>query len=313
VTKKLCVKPFVLLPLLICMSCAIAVPAGCDRSTNQTPSAPAKLRVLATVYPLADIARRVAGEHADVQWLVESGQSLDALSSTGVMDLAAQSRVVLSSGTSEDWSPKGMSLDARSVRMVQPETMVAARQLYGGVPPDPNAHLWLDPGTVLDCVESLRQRLAAADPVHEPDYSKNAAGVRKIVEALDAELAAGTKRLRSRRVLIVRPTWGAFCRRYGLEQVAPVQSREERLSDDDYHALSTAAKESGFSCIFVDVTTPAPVRQQIAERLKLRVLTLDVLGTSAPEGRSTYDKIMRYNLEQLTEGLGQGAPKKGAE
>ena len=294
------------------MSCAIALP-GCDRSTSQTPAAPAKLRVLATVYPLADITRRVAGEHADVQWLVESGQSFDALSNTGVMDLAAQSRIVFSSGTSEDWSPKGMSLDARAVRMVQPETMVVARQLYGGVPPDPNAHLWLDPRTVVECVEALRQRLAAADPANEPDYSKSAAAVRKSIEALDAELAAGIKSLRSKKMLTVRPTWGAFCRRYGLEQIAPVQSREERLTDDDYRALSSAAKESGSSCIFVDVATPAAVRQQIAERLKLRVLTLDPLGTSAPEGRSTYDKIMRYNLAQLTQGLGQGAEKKGTE
>ena len=313
-TKKLYVRPIALLPLLICMSCASAIVAGCDRSSaTQTPSTPAKLRVLATVYPLGDVARRVVGEHAEVQWLVEAGQSLDALSGTGVMDLSAQARVVLSSGASEDWSGKGMSLDARSVRMVQPETMVAARQLYGGVPPDPNAYLWLDPRTVMECVETLRQRLAAADPGHEPEYTKNAAAVRGSLEALDAELAAAIKGLRAKKVLMVRGNWGALCRRYGLEQVAPVQSREERLSDDDYRTLAAAAKEAGSACIFVDVTTPAPIRQQMAERLKLRVLTLDPLGTSAPEGRSTYDKIMRYNLTQLTEGLGQGTPKKGAE
>jgi zinc transport system substrate-binding protein len=162
-------------------------------------------------------------------------------------------------------------------------------------------------------VEALRQRLAGADPAHEPEYSKNAAAVRRSIEALDAELSEATKRLSNRKLLTVRPVWGAFCRRYGLEQVAPAQSAEGRLSDEDYRALIRAAKESGSGSVFVDVGTPAAVRQQIAERTKLKVLTLDPLGTSAPEGRSSYERLMRYNLEQLQSGLGEQPSKKGAE
>jgi ABC-type Zn uptake system ZnuABC Zn-binding protein ZnuA len=138
--------------------------------------------------------------------------------------------------------------------------------------------------------------------------------VSESIRALDVEVAAAMKGLGHRKVLTVRPVWGAFCRRYELEQVAPTQSSsEERLTDEDYRALVQAAKETGSRSVFVDVGTPAPVRQQIAERTKLKVLTLDPLGSSAPEGRNTYEKILRYNAEQLTRGLGGGPAKKGGQ
>ena len=268
--------------------------------------------MLATVYPLGDIARRVAGERADVQWLIESGQTLESISPAELRDRAAQSRVVVTGGPADEWAPSSMSLDARAVRLVQPETMPAALQLYGSGPPDAKAHLWLDPKTVLDCVETLRQRMAGADPTHEPEYSKNAAAVRQSIEALDAELNKAIASLPNRKLLTVRPVWGAFCRRYGLEQVAPVHSPEGRLTEEDYRALVQAAKESGSGSVFVDVGTPAAVRHQIADRTKLNVLMLDTMGTSAPAGRSTYEKLMRYNVEQLNLGLGGQAAKKGA-
>jgi ABC-type Zn uptake system ZnuABC Zn-binding protein ZnuA len=81
-----------------------------------------------------------------------------------------------------------------------------------------------------------------------------------------------------------------------------VQSREERLGGEEYRALK-AAKDAGHRTLFVDVSTPPTVRQQIADRTGLMVLTLDTLGSSAPEGHSSYEKMMRYNLEQIVKGL----------
>jgi len=59
----------------------------------------------------------------------------------------------------------------------------------------------------------------------------------------------------------------------------------------------------GAGAVFVDASTPVAVRQQIEERTGLRAVTLDALGTSAADGRNTWAKVMRYNLEQLKRGL----------
>jgi ABC-type Zn uptake system ZnuABC Zn-binding protein ZnuA len=274
---------------------------GCDRSPPST-TPPSKFRVLATVYPLADVAKRVAGDYADVQWLIESGQTLDGVSDVDLRERASQSRLVVTSGPADDWAQQGMGIDARTVRLVEPQNTTATRDLYGGGNPDPKASLWLDPKSVSEMTELIRQRLVAADQAHEQTYTKNAATVRQSLEQLDAEIRRAISALPEKRLLTIRPVWSAFGRRYGLEPVAPVQSREERLTEDEYRALK-AAKAAGHRTVFVDVSTPATVRQQIADRTALEVLTLDTLGSSAPEGRSTYEKMMRYNLRQIVKGL----------
>ena len=50
--------------------------AGCDDEVATTPPAARRISVVATTYPLADIARHVAGNRADVHWWIESGQSV---------------------------------------------------------------------------------------------------------------------------------------------------------------------------------------------------------------------------------------------
>jgi ABC-type Zn uptake system ZnuABC Zn-binding protein ZnuA len=258
---------------------------------------------------MADLARRVAGEHAEVEWLVESGQTVEGLgiSPAELRDRAARSRIVVSSGAADVWAQQGMGMDARTARLVLPETTAAATQLYGGGNPDPKASLWLDPKTAIEAMELFKERLFAADPSHEQAFKANAAAVVRSLRELDEEVRKRLAGLPSRKLLTVRPVWDAFCRRYGLEQVAPAESKEERLTEDEYRAFK-AARESGIATIFVDISTPAAVRHQIAERTGLNVLTLDTLGSSAPDGRSTYEKVMRYNLEQIVKGLSaQGA------
>jgi ABC-type Zn uptake system ZnuABC Zn-binding protein ZnuA len=79
---------------------------------------------------------------------------------------------------------------------------------------------------------------------------------------------------------------------------------EERLTAADFKdRIVPAARAMGAKAIFVDEATPAGVRQQIEDRTGLRVLTLDAVGSSAPEGRSTWARVMRYNLEQIRTGL----------
>ena len=42
-----------------------------------------------------------------------------------------------------------------------------------------------------------------------------------------------------------------------------------------------------------------PLAAELERRTGLRLMLLDVVGTSAPDGRSTWVKLMRYNLEEL--------------
>src|SRR4051794_13759863 len=51
---------------------------GCDKPASTAPRPPDKIKMVATAYPLADLARQVGGSLVQCDWVAEQGQSLDA-------------------------------------------------------------------------------------------------------------------------------------------------------------------------------------------------------------------------------------------
>jgi ABC-type Zn uptake system ZnuABC Zn-binding protein ZnuA len=169
---------------------------------------------------------------------------------------------------------------------------------------DPNAYLWLDPPVVREMVDRLRVRLTVLDARREVELRANATAYVGEVDAVEREFAAALAPFKGRKVLIVRPVWGAMLARYGLEPVAPVSVSEEKLTVADFKdRIVPAAREAKASAIFVDDATPGGVRQQIEDRSGLKVLSLDAVGTSAVDGRNTWARVMRYNLAQVLKGM----------
>jgi zinc transport system substrate-binding protein len=273
---------------------------GCDSGSPSTvprPS-PTKIDVLAIVYPLAEMVKRVGGEHVEVQWLAESGQRPEEIEATAELrQRANKAALVLTSGPWDAWAGTELSSDARSTRLIDPQRTAAAAGA------DPKANLWLNPAVMQELLDKVRARLTQIDPLHEADYRKNAQAYAEEIDEIDRNFRDELAKLKGKKILAVRPIWGALCARYGLSQLAPMDAREEKLSPTEFKELARAAKGNGVKFLFIDAATPAGVRQQIEEKTGLRAVTLDSLGTSAVDGRSTWARIMRYDLEQLKQGL----------
>src|SRR4051812_40105400 len=81
---------------------------GCDAGPAAQTSAAAKrekIQVLATVYPLAEMAQRVGGERVEVQWLAEGGQRPEDLDPTPALrQTSNKAAVVVTSGPWDAWA-----------------------------------------------------------------------------------------------------------------------------------------------------------------------------------------------------------------
>jgi ABC-type Zn uptake system ZnuABC Zn-binding protein ZnuA len=288
---------------------AVVAGAGCDREGARSPArgtsqaAPGpKVMVIASIYPMADMATRVGGaDWVKVEWLVDAGRRPEEVEGDNSARRRADNAVaVITAGPWDNgWALPDVAPDSRRERVIDPAQMPAAQGA------DADAYLWLDPAVLRQMVERLRIRLTVYDGRHEADVRAGAAAYQAEVDAVVGEMKAGLAVFKGRKVLVVRSVWGPMLARYGLEQVAPVTGvTEERLTATDFKdRIVPAAKAIGAKAIFVDEATPAGVRQQIEDRTGLRVLTLDAVGSSAAEGRSTWAKVMRYNLGQLRKGL----------
>lgn len=274
----------------------MALTAGaCDPTPSaQKAIAPRKIDVLAVAYPMADIVRQIGRDRCEVRWLAEGGRYPEELrmDAPAIQD-AHKAQLIVTSGRWDNWAERDLTLEARAAKLVLPQSMDAAQEA------DPRAYAWLDPRVVGEVIEAVRQRLTVIDPGGDGDFRTAATACREEINRFDREMRSALERHRGRKVLAIEARWGAMMSRYGLVSVTPLAEDRGQLLDEDLRRIAQVAKEQRFKSIFVDAAMPAAIRQRIADRTGLRIRSLDSLGTSAPAGRSTWLKIMRYNLEEL--------------
>jgi ABC-type Zn uptake system ZnuABC Zn-binding protein ZnuA len=275
---------------------------GKDRPAAPTAAATArKVSVLATAYPLAEMARRVGGAFVDVQWLCEGGQRPEDLESTAELRQRANAaQLVITSGPWDGWAVAELTPVARKERVVEPERVAAAARDH-----DRRAYAWLDPAVMRQVVEAVRLRLSVVAPEHDATYRANAAAYLDEVAAVERDLDAALSSGLGQRVVVVRPAWNALLARYRIVPLAPSRAGAETevaLTGPDFKELARHAHEQHTKYLFVEAATPAAVRLRIEEQTGLTAVPLDALGTSAPDGRSTWGKVMRFDAAQVRKG-----------
>jgi zinc transport system substrate-binding protein len=272
--------------------------SGCNRRTSSDdtgePQATQRI-VLATVYPMADIARDVGGSLFDVKWLCENGQDPRDLKLTDEQDkLAHRADLIITSGFRETWAGEMLGTGARTRGLLLLDATSTGRAL-----PDDHAALWLDPQIAKEAAEEIRQRASVWDSRNDALYRSNADRVIKSLNALDADYRKRLAPHQGKSFVSLRPLWGQLADRYGLREVAPIIATPQTLTDDDVRAIKQAAKEAETDLLVTDATFLPGIQRELQLRTGLRLLPLDPLGSSAPDGRSTYVKLMQFNLDQL--------------
>jgi ABC-type Zn uptake system ZnuABC Zn-binding protein ZnuA len=264
-------------------------------STTPQPTHP----IFATVYPLADVVRQVGGDRVTVQWLCENGLDPRDLHPTDdQVRQATHADLVVTSGFDDAWAGQMLNADRRDAQLLDPAATPAGKRYPHG-----HGALWLDVHLVGQLTDKLRERLTLLDGLHAEDYRRTATAYAKVLADLEAHFRSTLAPLRGRAFLALRPTWGPMVEPFGLTELAPLDTDPQRLTDDDVRALKRLATEKKTDLLAVDVSLLPGVQRELQLRTGLRLMPLDLLGTSAPDGRSTYLRIMEYNLAQLVENL----------
>jgi zinc transport system substrate-binding protein len=268
---------------------------GCEKQPQVAPDAQQeKLTIIATAYPLADIARQVGGAEVEVEWLCEAGQPAELREPSE--DVRARIRVanlVISGG--ESWAVEGFDDPFRAQQIIRIDTLPAAKE--PGAPG--NGLIWLDPVAGLELAEQLCERLSAARASRAPYFRSQAdpiiRDVRKIVEDWSGRIESGA----ARRVIVFSDDFNRLLWRFKVRAVRPVDGEPTRLSDRQLREIREAARKEDVKTIIVSTDTSAAAMRDLSERTGLKVVALDPLGSSSASGRNTYLKLLRFNLEQL--------------
>ena len=263
-------------------------------------------RVLTTFTILADMARNVAGEHADVESLTKPGSEIHGYEPTP-RDIVKTQRASLVL-----WN--GMNLERWFEKFFDNVRGVPSAVLTAGIDPlgitegpytgKPNPHAWMSPANALRYVENIRAALARVDPAHAAAYSANAAAYSAKIRALDAPVRAQIERIPATQRWLVTSE-GAFsylCRDYGLRQLYlwPINA-DAQGTPQQVRRVIDLVREHKIPVVFSESTISDKPARQVAKETGARyggVLYVDSL-TDANGPAPTYLALLQYNADTI--------------
>lgn len=299
---------------------------ACDTTATSTqipaPSADAvpKLKVVATTAVLADLARNVAGDLADVSSLVPPGADVHSFQTTPSDSIAVgQARVIISNGFGLDdfLSPVLASAKQPTAVYVVAAEGLSAKPLEESPFPSEQAsdqqdhtqehasgdpHFWLDPTLAIHYVERIRDGLVQADPANAQAYSSNAEAYIQQLRDLDQEIAQTLSQAppEHRRLVSFHDAFGYFGRRYGWEVSFFEPSDASDVTPGAVKAIISQIQSEGIPAIFAEPQFAPDVLKQSAKDTGIKVGIIHSLPDSTAP---TYIDMMRSNARSLVENL----------
>jgi ABC-type Zn uptake system ZnuABC Zn-binding protein ZnuA len=299
-------RRFITLLLVLCCALTFA------RRSEAEP-----IRVVATIFPLADMARRVGGDRVTVTTLLPANASAHTFEPTpSAMRQVAGAQLLAKVGAELDpWVDRlftGHTSRPKTVVATEGVPLLRAAQqelLHGrhdhdhGKGDDP--HVWLDPILVRDkLVPRLVAALSQLNPADAPLFRTNGERFRQELTRLDDDCRRTVASLPRRDFIALHSAWGYLAQRYGLRQIAAVETFPGKEPSARYlAALVSLARRQGVKTIFAEPQLSAKAARTLAAEIGGSVLILDPMGGEKVAGRDSYIGLMRHNLAAIQAGM----------
>ncbi|SDE58840.1 manganese/iron transport system substrate-binding protein [Salipiger thiooxidans] len=272
----------------------------------------AKLKVATTFTVIADMARNVAGDAAEVVSITKPGAEIHGYQPTPRDLVGAQdATLILWNGLGlERWFEQFLAnLGDIPAAVVSDgiEPMAISGGDYAG---KPNPHGWMALDSALLYVDNIRDAMAGADPANAATYAANAESYKAEIAAVIGPLRDAAHALPDERRWLVTSE-GAFsylARDFGLREVYlwPINADAQGTPQQVRTVIDTVRAHE-IPVVFSESTVSDKPARQIARETGAAyggVLYVDSL--SEPDGPvPTYLDLLRVTSETIVGGLGQ--------
>lgn len=269
-----------------------------------------KPKVITTFTVIADIARNVAGDLAEVDSITKPGAEIHNYQPTP--------RDILKAGDADLVLWNGLNLERWFEKFLANLGSVPAAVISDGVEPidisgggyegKPNPHAWMSPDNALIYVENIRKALADVDPQNADAYATNAKAYSDRIRAEIEPMKAQISDLPAEKRWLVSSE-GAFsylARDLGLKELFlwPVNA-DAQGTPQQVRAVIDAMRENRIAVIFSESTISDKPARQVAEETGAAyggVLYVDSLsedGGPVP----TYLNLLKVTVSTIAEGL----------
>jgi manganese/iron transport system substrate-binding protein len=294
--------------LLLFTAIVALLSAGCDR--GKSPSETSKKKVVTSFTIIADMAREVAGDAAEVDSITKPGAEIHGYDPTPKDIVKAQSAdLVLWNGMNlELWFEKFFTNVKGVPGAVLTEGIKPVGISEGPYTGKPNPHAWMSPANAVIYVENIRRALVKMDPANEAVYNTNAAAYTAKIKALDEPVRRKLAEIPEAQRWLVSSE-GAFsylCENYGLRQLYlwPINA-DAQGTPLQVKQVIDGVRANRIPVVFSESTISDKPIRQVAKETGARyggVLYVDSL-TDTDGPAPTYLKLLETNADTIVEGF----------
>ncbi|MGJ8572113.1 MAG: metal ABC transporter substrate-binding protein [Hoeflea sp.] len=273
-------------------------------------SALAQIKVLTSFTVFADMARNVAGDHAEVVSITREGAEIHMFRPTpGDIQRGLGADVVL-------WN--GLGLETWFERYLENLGNVKAYILSDGVEPimigegsyegRANPHGWMSPGNANIYIDNIVRALSDTDPDNAGAYAANGESYKAEIAATFAPIRAAIEALPEEKRWLVssEAAFSYLARDFGLKEASIwAINADSQGSPQQVRRIIDLIRDNDIPVIFSESTVSPKPAQQVARETGIAyggVLYVDSLST--PDGPvPTYLDLLRVTSETIVTGL----------
>jgi len=292
----------------------------CAALLASLPLAPAvaqeKFKVITTFTVIADMAKNVAGDAADVASITKAGAEIHEYQPTpGDIKRARGAQLILANGLNlELWFQRFYQHFPGVPEVVVSDGIVPMGISDGPYSGKPNPHAWMSPKNALIYVDNIRDALVKYDPANADTYRKNAAAYKEKINATVAPVQQALAQIPADKRWLVTSE-GAFSyltRDFGLKELYlwPINA-DQQGTPQQVRKVIDKVKQEKIPAVFSESTVSDKAARQVARETGSHyggVLYVDSL--SAADGPvPTYLDLLRVTSDTIVNGIKQGLAK----
>jgi len=271
-------------------------PPGAVSQNHSTPSD--RIKVAATIAPLADLVKAVGGDRVDVTVVVPPGAEPHTFEPTpSLMVQLSQADLYVMNGAGLEFWMDQLLQSSGNLRIVDSSLGIELLQEDGK---ETNPHIWLSLRNAAIQVENICSGLSDLDPDSRDYYIQNREDYLSKLHALDEQFNRSFSNVSTPVFIVHHPAWSYFARDYSLEQI-PLLEEEKEPGPRYLSQVIDLARERNITTVFVEPQFNPKAAEVIAREMSARLISLDPL---APD----YLENMRYAGREIAQSMQRMAP-----
>ena len=303
---------------------AAGIFSGCKKR-GFGKDAEGKVKVVASIYPVYDFARRIGGDQVAVKMLVPAGTEPHSWepSTRDMLDLEEADLFIYNGAGIDAWAEDVLdTVQNKNLTILEASKDVTLLKAGEGDHEEAghededmdghedghhhgeyDPHVWLSPKNAEIELAAIAEALIAKDPDHADMYRANLQAAKKECESLDSAFREKLSAYTGGYIVVAHEAYGYLCKEYGLKQIGiEGVSADQEPDAARMRKIIDMVKQYGIKCIFFEELVDPKVAKSIAEETgcETRALSpLDGLTKEDIDAGRDYFSVMRDNLEAL--------------